>query len=66
LVDQGGGLYTLELYGLPQGTINPIFTPPKDSNTNGSNINLTVEAVSVDTITISAGPNAGTYTRPIH
>ncbi|WP_324517653.1 calcium-binding protein [Acinetobacter parvus] len=63
LVDQGGGLYTLELHGLPQGTINPIFTPPKDSNTNGSNINLTVEAVSVDTITISAGPNAGTYTQ---
>ncbi|MDH1691523.1 DUF5801 domain-containing protein, partial [Acinetobacter junii] len=63
LVDQGGGLYTLELYGLPQGTINPIFTPPKDSNTNGLDINLTVEAVSVDTITISAGPNAGTYTQ---
>ena len=63
LVAQGSGLYTLELYGLPQGTINPIFTPPKDSNTNGSNINLTVEAVSVDTITISAGPDAGTYTQ---
>ncbi|WP_212749538.1 DUF5801 repeats-in-toxin domain-containing protein [Acinetobacter sp. CIP 102129] len=63
LVDQGGGLYTLQLQGLPQGTINPIFTPPKDSNTNGSNINLTVEAVSVDTITISGGPNAGTYTQ---
>ncbi|WP_155756710.1 DUF5801 repeats-in-toxin domain-containing protein [Acinetobacter sp. CIP A162] len=63
LVDQGGGLYTLELHGLPQGTINPIFTPPKDSNTNGLDINLTVEAVSVDTITISGGPNAGTYTQ---
>ncbi|MGL5402303.1 MAG: calcium-binding protein, partial [Acinetobacter sp.] len=56
LVDQGGGLYTLQLHGLPQGTINPIFTPPKDSNTNGSDINLTVGAVSVDTITISGVP----------
>lgn len=63
LVDQGGGLYTLELYGLPQGTINPIFTPPKDSNTNGLDINLTVEAESVDTITILSGPDAGTYTQ---
>jgi hypothetical protein len=52
------------LHGLPQGTINPIFTPPKDSNTNGLDINLTVEAVSVDTITISGGPTY-THTNPV-
>jgi hypothetical protein len=65
LTNNGDGTFTLRLNNLSQGVIEPIYTPPLHSNTNGVDTTFTVYAESVDHLYINGQPPIDTAPLPI-
>ena len=65
LTNNGDGTFTLRLNNLSQGVIEPIYTPPLHSNTNGVDTTFTVYAESVDHLYINGQPPINTLPIPI-